>query len=431
MLLFEFSTYLACIAILLTLSVVLYCFKSGNDVSNFYKVKRNLATSMLFYALVFSLYIYYGVKYQSIYVPNCFIAPFYYYFAFFFLSLSVRQALHAPKIKRKRLYYTTLPLIFVGAIDFLLWLIVNAKGFNYNVYSYIYYVDQPVGKTFAYILYTMCMVGELWIFYRTFRYEFFLQSKIENFYSNDALVERLQKHYRWFLLLGYAVTAVLIMTDMCTSIYEHYIKQTNMGGPLSTYVHIAMAWIICSMMTAFTIIVFNTQPAYNRLNEIFKSENDEKTNMQATPNTHKKEATNPDNSHNNTPRNDNSSTPDIYNDADFLSQRLKEWEESEQCPYLAESLTISRVAEELKVSNRLLSEYLNNTLNVNFNTYINQLRINHIKKLLVENPDQTISDLAYLAGFTDASALTKVFKRFTGTTPSRYRNEHKKESAEV
>ena len=46
-----------------------------------------------------------------------------------------------------------------------------------------------------------------------------------------------------------------------------------------------------------------------------------------------------------------------YNDnLEILTQRLKEWENREDYPYLTESLTISKVADDLKVSNRLLSE---------------------------------------------------------------------------
>ncbi len=84
MTLFEYSTYLCCVTILLVLSIVLFFFKTEKLGSEFYKVKYNLATSMLFYAVVFSLYLYYGVRYHSIYIPSCYISPFYYYYAFFF-----------------------------------------------------------------------------------------------------------------------------------------------------------------------------------------------------------------------------------------------------------------------------------------------------------------------------------------------------------
>lgn len=460
MTLFEYSTYLCCVTILLVLSIVLFFFKTEKLGSEFYKVKYNLATSMLFYAVVFSLYLYYGVRYHSIYIPSCYISPFYYYYAFFFLSLGVMRMLHAPKVKKSRINIFTIPLLFLGAIDYVFYLGLNIKGLSYDVQTYQYYAHLPVGVIFAYMLYFLCFAGTFWMFTKVVMQENVFRKDIDNYYASSNLINNIRQRYRWLILVGYIIVSIVIIVDLSTSFYEYHISTLSDGTPpLSYHIYQVMAWLVCIVVIMFTIIVFNSQQYYNDVNEAFKLQEaigkvDENASQQIANNTqHDTKLHNNVKSHNNEAKANEKNklecksapngqtsmqttpkerTEAEYNDnLEILAQRLKEWENREDYPYLTESLTISKVADDLKVSNRLLSEYINITLKVNFNTYINLLRINYIKKVLAENPNQTISELAYIAGFTDASALTKVFKRLTGTTPSKYRVESRKMSNNV
>lgn len=419
--LFEYSTYLCCVTVLLLLSVVLFSFKTEHKLGAFHLVKCDLAISMIFYAIVFSLYLYYGVNYHSIAIPNCYIAPFYYYYAFFFLSLGVRHVLHAPKAPMRRINWLTLPLIIVGTIDFIIYIITRAKHLDFTFRAYLYYVHQPIGMTFAYIIYLLCFSGIMWMFFRIIRHETAFQISIENYYANEMLIARLYKRYRWYMMVGYTFVLMSILLDLSTSFYEFHMAQTQSGLPLPAMTYPIMALLVCTILTSFSIIIFNSQYAYNQTSEAFDT-NKEKTIFDTseddiTDDEAEEEMASTDDNKN---ANENVSTR-RYNDASLIEQRLKDWEKDEERPYLSESLTITKVANDLEISNRQLSEYLNYTLGINFNTYINQLRVNYIKKMLTDSPGMTISELAFHTGFTDASALTKVFKRFTGTTPSKYR----------
>lgn len=44
------------------------------------------------------------------------------------------------------------------------------------------------------------------------------------------------------------------------------------------------------------------------------------------------------------------------------------------------------------------------------------------KRMIIEQPDQSLSVIAAAVGYTDFSYFTKVFKRSFGVTPSAYRN---------
>ncbi len=113
--------------------------------------------------------------------------------------------------------------------------------------------------------------------------------------------------------------------------------------------------------------------------------------------------------------------PGVVNVAN-IEEALRTWTTREDKPFMNEGVTLVNTAESMQVHPRLLSGYLNSVYRVNFNTWINQLRVEELKRLLVEQPDRTLNDLSHDAGFTDSSAMSKVFKRITGELPSHYRN---------
>lgn len=110
------------------------------------------------------------------------------------------------------------------------------------------------------------------------------------------------------------------------------------------------------------------------------------------------------------------------NDGDPISVIIDRWLNRSDRPYLAEGLTINKVAEQMNLNKRLLSQYLNNVLCQNFNAWINELKVNEVKRIIEEEPSQNFNTIANRVGFNDAPAMTKVFKSVCGMTPTMYRN---------
>ena len=59
--------------------------------------------------------------------------------------------------------------------------------------------------------------------------------------------------------------------------------------------------------------------------------------------------------------------------------------------------------------------------------FINEIKLAEGKKLL-ENPEKTISEIAYTVGYTDPAYFTRLFTKYYGKPPSEVR-EHKKKDA--
>lgn len=115
------------------------------------------------------------------------------------------------------------------------------------------------------------------------------------------------------------------------------------------------------------------------------------------------------------------------NGGDPISVIIDRWVNRGDHPYLAEGLTVNKVAEQMCLNKRLLSQYLNNVLNQNFNTWLNELKVKEVKRIIEEEPSQSFNTIAIRVGFTDALSMTKIFKSVCGMTPTMYRNSLQKE----
>ena len=66
---------------------------------------------------------------------------------------------------------------------------------------------------------------------------------------------------------------------------------------------------------------------------------------------------------------------------------------------------------------------INERLNMNFNTFINQYRIDEAQKLLIRDPERSVISVAYDVGFNSKSSFYDAFSRYTGVTPQAYRKK--------
>ena len=97
------------------------------------------------------------------------------------------------------------------------------------------------------------------------------------------------------------------------------------------------------------------------------------------------------------------------------------WSQREDKPFVQESLTLLDVAEDTKLSPRLLSEFLNKYYKVNFCTWINTLRVEEVKRLLLERPNLSLAEISIMVGFSDPASLSKIFKKISNESPSAYK----------
>jgi len=83
-------------------------------------------------------------------------------------------------------------------------------------------------------------------------------------------------------------------------------------------------------------------------------------------------------------------------------------------------ISLEDVASYVHLSPTYFSKLFKDETQYNFNTYLNNVRIEMGKKLLLDE-SIPIVDISNLIGFEDQSYFSKVFKKITGVTPGKYR----------
>lgn len=92
--------------------------------------------------------------------------------------------------------------------------------------------------------------------------------------------------------------------------------------------------------------------------------------------------------------------------------------------YLDSNLSLESVAEKLNINKSYLSRIINSELEKSFTDYVNELRVEEAK-FYMTNPEfknYTLISIGLEAGFNSKSAFNTAFKKFTGMTPSQFKN---------
>jgi two-component system, response regulator YesN len=84
---------------------------------------------------------------------------------------------------------------------------------------------------------------------------------------------------------------------------------------------------------------------------------------------------------------------------------------------------LQEAAAYLELSESHLSRLFKEVTGLNFLQYLNAWRINKSVELM-KDPKRNIGEIATNCGFPTPGYFAKIFKRFTGLTPTQYRDEH-------
>ncbi|MGE7775955.1 chromate resistance protein ChrB domain-containing protein [Chitinophaga sp. NPDC101104] len=85
------------------------------------------------------------------------------------------------------------------------------------------------------------------------------------------------------------------------------------------------------------------------------------------------------------------------------------------------SLTLKELSQSLDINPSYLSRKFSKHFdNLSFAEYIQQQRIGKAIQLM-KNPDHTLTEIAYLTGFSDQSHFTRIFRKLKGESPNNFR----------
>jgi len=116
-------------------------------------------------------------------------------------------------------------------------------------------------------------------------------------------------------------------------------------------------------------------------------------------------------------------------DVVLLKQKLHEVVVEQQL-YKEEDLSVGIIAEKMGITEKQLSGLFNKELATSFYDYINLCKVNAFKERIKQGDAQSLKliTVAYESGFHSKATFHRIFKKYTGLTPSQYKQQVEYES---
>lgn len=419
--LLDFSIHLVCSTICVVISIFMFVIHIKQERErSFVKVRRYLAYSILIDSITYfmsAVFISMGV--DSLILKK-FLVHAAFYFQMYLMTFALIELLFSHEVTKRKKQLMPLPVLILSALYFAGY--IAYSGNNFSIVSYICFLETTaahiISRILVYVTAAEIIVCMFWLVKASIGY----RKGIGNYFSGSQAIggSRLPYiihgfiAYVFFQVMGnFAINRTVDLFLISLATLTVFVLTLTILNKKTTYVEMSPAF-------EKDLLEFDDTPSEEMIEHATcqlapeiagaeESENQDIVNVNA------------DEAHD---------VKDLHNSIDRrrIEDLIHSWAERPEKPYLAEGLTLSKTAEEIGISPRFLSGFLNDIYEMNFNAWINSLRIEEVKRLIDARTGKSMTDLAVMAGFTDLSAMSRIFKRITGITPSMYRSESQKDT---
>lgn len=374
--------------------------QAQGKIDSYSKAKLCLAASAFIEALACLLYINCIVKAEPYIQLDHFTKPLFLYVAICIDLAAIVNLLHGKHAKARTIIFFVSPVAFLWLLHLIIY--IGDYGLNFAAQPYSHYLTTMPSLITCRSLYAVFFIECGIILIAVNKHVSIFKQHIDNYYSGTN-----QSRSRWLVAVVASIVIyyIVCIVDMCII----NISYDPLFLWLRTIIVIinSVAFIMCRE------IYWTVKPAFV---ETYKQTEDNITDTAAQLKTSAPAATaSPDN---------NTSKPQLATDTSSIDTIVTKWTQREDKPYLKESITIMQVAEQMGLNTRLLSNYLNSVKGRNFNAWINYLKVEETKLMLLADRSVSLSEIAFKMGFTDLASMSKIFKSIEGMPPSVYRQTH-------
>lgn len=88
--------------------------------------------------------------------------------------------------------------------------------------------------------------------------------------------------------------------------------------------------------------------------------------------------------------------------------------------FLDPGLKLEDLAQTIGLSKNQTSHVINKEFEMDFNSYVNSLRIKSAIGILLKEPGKQITEVMYEVGFNNSTTFNRAFKKVTGLTPTSF-----------
>lgn len=375
--------------------------QAQGKIDSYSKAKRCLAASAFIEALACLLYINCIVKAEPYIQLDHFTKPLFLYVAICIDLAAIVNLLHGKHAKARTIIFFVSPVAFLWFLHLTIY--IGDYGLNFAAQPYSHYLTTMPSLITCRSLYAVFFIECTIILIAVNKHVSIFKQHIDNYYSGIN-----QSRSRWLVAV---VASIVIYYIVC--IVDMFITDIAYD-PLLLWLRTIIIIINSVAFIMCREIYWTVKPAfvetYNQTEvHITDAAAQLKTDTPAAA------TASPDN---------NTSKPQPATDTSSIDAIVTEWTRREDKPYLKESITIMQVAEQMGLNTRLLSNYLNSVKGRNFNAWINYLKVEETKLMLLADRSVSLSEIAFKMGFTDLASMSKIFKSIEGMPPSVYRQTH-------
>lgn len=88
--------------------------------------------------------------------------------------------------------------------------------------------------------------------------------------------------------------------------------------------------------------------------------------------------------------------------------------------YANTEMNVNAIAEKFCLNSAYLSNMFKRNTGIKLLDYINKVRVDEAKKLMIQNPDISVEELAEKSGFSNSRTFRRVFMKYENTSPSKF-----------
>lgn len=333
-----------------------------------------------------------------------FTGPLFMYFSICIDMTAIIYLLHGkqPKLRTAILFIS--PVLLVWLIHILLF--IPDYGFTFSARAYNEFLTTTPAAITCYALYAVFVVEFIYILKSVNQQIIRFKEHIDNYCSGKS---RSQSRWLIAVVISMVTYYIIDIVDMCIS--------TPMMDSI-------VLWLLSLIIIVNSMAFIMCRNIYWEMRPAFADNDNTPTTAATTDN-----ATDADKAQRSSDESKQKQEPETVTskpsaEISSIDNIVTAWTQRADKPYLKESITIMQVAEQMGLNTRLLSNYLNSVKGRNFNAWINYLKVEETKLLLLADRSVSLSDIAYKMGFTDLASMSKIFKSIEGMSPSVYRQTH-------
>lgn len=386
---------------------------SEGKIESFSMARMCLAGSSFLESLV-SFFTILRILNEQDYLPlNYFTSPLFLFFAICFDLTACIYLLHGKRLSVRTIIAFIMPVVCIWLTHILVYIPIHGLTLSPSVYNA--FLETPPAIFTCYMLYITLVIEGLGIVWFVTKQITVFRQHIDNYYIGEN-----KSRSRWLITVVLSLILYYVVSIIDIALFNRFLDNIFMWIRSFVVLLNSIAFIMCRT------VYWDIKPAFADM------EVDHGYIFEPSP---KPRPANP------SPNNPNVSVSTDL--TDIANRKLPESQQQEQegtestidrivtewigradKPYLKESITIMQVADQMGLNTRLLSNYINNVKGKNFNAWINFLKVEETKRVLLEDRSRPLGEIAYEMGFSDSASLSKIFKSIEGIPPSVYRQRH-------